>query len=192
MLSLITISVGMDEMLNCWASSVSASVSTLPNTASACFSDARSKTGANMRHGPHQDAQKSTRTMSEPPTTDSKFWPVSSTVAMECLLVSTGYPLPEYPLGYVNRAYPDHIPRRGRPVLSGRSSQLRPPGFPPPPPPPPPAAGGGGAGGASAAGVAVRFAEERLADRDMHVVLAGDFDAAPDSAPHRWYLPDGH
>ena len=90
MLSLITISVGMDEMLNCWASSVSASVSTLPNTASECFSDARSKTGANMRHGPHQEAQKSTRTMSAPPTTDSKFWPVSSTVAMECLLVSMG------------------------------------------------------------------------------------------------------
>src|ERR1039458_9891772 len=90
MLSRITISVGMDEMLNCWASSVSASVSTLPNTASVYFSDARSKTGANMRHGPHQEAQKSTRTMSEPPATDSKFWPVSSTVAMECLLVSSG------------------------------------------------------------------------------------------------------
>src|SRR6266567_2858281 len=73
MLSLITISVGMDEILNCWASTVSASVSTLPNTASECFSDARSKTGANMRHGPHQEAQKSTRTMSAPPTTDSKF-----------------------------------------------------------------------------------------------------------------------
>src|ERR1039458_3040124 len=117
MLSRITISVGMDEMLNCWASSVSASVSTLPNTASVYFSDARSKTGANMRHGPHQEAQKSTRiiflfagtktganmrhgphqeaqkstrTMSEPPTTDSKFWPVISTVAMQCLLVSSG------------------------------------------------------------------------------------------------------
>src|ERR1035438_7122826 len=130
MLSLITISVGMDEMLNCWASAVSASVSTLPNTASECFSDARSKTGANMRHGPHQDAQKSTRTMSAPPTTDSKFWPVSSTVALECLLFLTGTRQPEYPPGYVNRAGPEVIPGPRRPtslaVLATPGPQLCP------------------------------------------------------------------
>jgi endonuclease/exonuclease/phosphatase family metal-dependent hydrolase len=32
-----------------------------------------------------------------------------------------------------------------------------------------------------------RFVEERLAGRDMHVVLAGDFDAAPDSASIRFW-----
>ena len=82
----------MDEMPNACASSVSASVSTLPNTASGYRSDALSKIGPNIRQGPHQAAQKSTRTMSALPTTDSKFSPVSSTVAMESLLVSPGVP----------------------------------------------------------------------------------------------------
>src|ERR1700722_8290492 len=124
MLSLMTISVGMDEMLNCWARLVSASVSTLPNTASEYFSDARSKTGANMRHGPHQEAQKSTRTMSAPPTTDSKFWPVSSTVAMEYLLVSTGIRC-RIPSGVCKPDRPRPHSPAPPPCVPGGSSEFR-------------------------------------------------------------------
>ena len=50
----------------------SASVSTLPNTTSGVRSAALSKTGANCWHGPHQDAQKSTSTMSLSATVCSK------------------------------------------------------------------------------------------------------------------------
>ena len=41
---------------------VAASVSTLPNTMSGCFSEAASYTGANTLHAPHQVAQKSRMT----------------------------------------------------------------------------------------------------------------------------------
>src|SRR5580700_12170412 len=82
------IRVGMDEMPKACARSVWASVSTLANTASGYRSEARSKIGPNILHGPHQAAQKSTRTMSALPTTDSNVSPVSSTVAMESLLKS--------------------------------------------------------------------------------------------------------
>ncbi len=44
--------------------------------------DAFSYTGANMRHGPHQDAQKSTKTMSFSLTVLSKFSAPSSMVAI--------------------------------------------------------------------------------------------------------------
>src|SRR5579864_1555519 len=84
--SRMIISVGMDEIPNVAASSGSASVSTLPNTASAYRSDAFSKTGANIRHGPHQAAQKSTRTRPPPLTVESKLSAVSSTVAIVRLL----------------------------------------------------------------------------------------------------------
>src|SRR6516165_4328939 len=80
------ISVGMEEMLNAAATSGCASVSTLPNTASGYFSDAFSKTGPNIRHGPHQAAQKSTRTRPSPLTVELKFSAVSSTVAIVRLL----------------------------------------------------------------------------------------------------------
>ena len=55
------ISVGIDWMPNAPASSCWASVSTLANTRSECVAAAFSNTGANWRHGPHQDAQKSTK-----------------------------------------------------------------------------------------------------------------------------------
>jgi hypothetical protein len=61
-----TTSVGIDVTPYSCASSVSASVSTLANVASACFSLAFSKTGANWRHGGHHVAQKSMRTMPSP------------------------------------------------------------------------------------------------------------------------------
>lgn len=44
-------------------SRVATSVFTLPNTTSACFSEAASYTGANAFHAPHQVAQKSTMTI---------------------------------------------------------------------------------------------------------------------------------
>ena len=86
MLSLMIISVGMEVMLKVAATSGCASVSTLPNTASGCRSEACSYTGPNIRHGPHQAAQKSTRTRPSPVTVELKFSAVSSTVAIVCLL----------------------------------------------------------------------------------------------------------
>src|SRR5689334_16905068 len=77
-----TISVGIDMMPNAPASSCWSSVSILPNTMSVWVSDAFSKMGANMRHGPHHDAQKSTSTMSLLVTVSSKVSLVRVTVAI--------------------------------------------------------------------------------------------------------------
>src|SRR3954454_21394084 len=71
-------------MPKAWANWVWASVSTLPKVMSGCLSDASSNTGANCRHGPHQEAQKSTSTVPSPATTSLKLSVVSSTVAMSC------------------------------------------------------------------------------------------------------------
>src|SRR3984885_10610672 len=60
------ISVGIDRIWAAAASSCSASVSTLACTTSGCLSADAENVGANWRHGPHQDAQKSTSTMSLP------------------------------------------------------------------------------------------------------------------------------
>ncbi len=70
------------------ASSCSASVSTFPNTTSEWTREADSNTGAKLRHGPHQAAQKSTRTMSLSRTVDSKSVAVRVTLAMVKLLAS--------------------------------------------------------------------------------------------------------
>src|SRR5215472_2144186 len=99
-LSLITISVGIDVMPKACARSCCASVSTLPNTRSSCCSEARSKIGPNIRHGPHQDAQKSTSASGAPPTTSSKFCAVSSTVATADLRPRGIAPCERYPPGY--------------------------------------------------------------------------------------------
>src|SRR5580692_12391593 len=107
------ISVGIDEMRKVAASSGCASVSTLPNTASACSSDAFSKTGPNIRHGGHQVAQKSTRTSPPPLTVDSKFSAVSSTVAIARLLAL------DTRRGIDNRN-PPNIPRKSKTDLSER------------------------------------------------------------------------
>jgi hypothetical protein len=77
-------------MPNPAASSGCASVSTLPNTASGCRSDARWNTGATMRHGPHHAARKSTSTSPPPSTTGSKFPAVSSIIAMSRLHACAG------------------------------------------------------------------------------------------------------
>jgi len=81
-------SVGIEEMPAAPARARSASVSTLRNVTSWCFSEAFSKTGANMRHGPHQAAQKSTSTMSFSSTRFWKVSPVALMVAMGRLLAS--------------------------------------------------------------------------------------------------------
>ncbi len=73
-LSRMIIRVGMDEMVKAAAISGSASVSTLPNTAPGCRPDAFSNTGPNIRHGPHQAAQKSTRTRPPPVTVGGWHW----------------------------------------------------------------------------------------------------------------------
>ena len=65
--------VGMDRIPAVAASSWSASVLTLACTTSGCAAaDRSSKTGANARHGPHQDAQKSTSTIGLSAIVDSK------------------------------------------------------------------------------------------------------------------------
>src|SRR5437762_573585 len=76
------IRVGIERILNDAARSCSSSVFTFPNTMSACFSELASNTGAKPLHGPHQGAQKSTRTMSLPFTTCSKLSLVNAIVAM--------------------------------------------------------------------------------------------------------------
>ena len=55
------------------------------------FSDARSNTGANVRHGPHQDAQKSTSTIPSLVAISPKFSAVSATVAMCASPIWLGY-----------------------------------------------------------------------------------------------------
>ena len=55
------ISVGMEPIRAAAESSNWSSVSILPNVISGCFSLAAWKTGANIRHGPHQEAHQSTR-----------------------------------------------------------------------------------------------------------------------------------
>jgi hypothetical protein len=76
------ISVGIDMMPAARANATSASVSILPNTMSPCCSAAASKTGANMRHGPHHDAHQSTNTISLSLIVDSK-------VSSDRLMVAT-------------------------------------------------------------------------------------------------------
>jgi len=76
------------------ASPDSASVSTLANTMSGCCLLACSNVGANRLHGPHQPAQKSTRTIPSRVMAGSKVFLVSATVDMVFLLVwyPQGYP----------------------------------------------------------------------------------------------------
>jgi hypothetical protein len=80
-LSRMTINVGIDMIPKLAASSGWPSVSTLAKTISPWRWAARSNTGANHWHGPHQAAQKSTSTRPLL-VTWSKLSLVSSTVAM--------------------------------------------------------------------------------------------------------------
>ena len=58
------------------------SVSISPNVMSGCCSLAAAKTGANLRHGPHQDAHQSTRVIPGLVTVSSNVSMVSATVLM--------------------------------------------------------------------------------------------------------------
>jgi len=69
-------------MLKYWASSCCSSVFTLANTMSGCSSETSSKVGPNCMQGPHQEAQKSTITVSFSVTIDSKLSLVNATVAI--------------------------------------------------------------------------------------------------------------
>ena len=75
------IRVGMERMPAA-ARRRSASVSTLAKTMSGWAVDAFSKMGANMPHGPHQAAQKSTSTIPSPVTALSNVSVVSLCIAM--------------------------------------------------------------------------------------------------------------
>src|SRR5690625_7215034 len=78
--SLNAINVGIDEMLASAAKARSACVSTVPKTMSGCLAAAARYTGANMRHGPHHSAQKSTNTMLLSVTASAKVFACSVTV----------------------------------------------------------------------------------------------------------------
>src|ERR1019366_8511861 len=82
--------VGMDMMLRDLARAGSASVSTLPNTTSGCSSAAAPNTGAKARQGPHQAAQKSTRTMPSWFTVSAKVFALSAIVDMITSSVTPG------------------------------------------------------------------------------------------------------
>src|SRR5450631_3736665 len=77
-----TIRVGMDVIPAEPANDCSVSVSTLPNTMSGWAALAFSKVGPNARHGPHQAAHQSTRTMSLSSRVCSKDAAVSACVVM--------------------------------------------------------------------------------------------------------------
>jgi len=72
--------VGIEVIFAAADSACSASVSTLPNTMSGWVALACSKIGLKVRHGPHQDAQKSTSTISLSSTVCSKDEPVRARV----------------------------------------------------------------------------------------------------------------
>lgn len=72
--SLKAMRVGIDEMPAEAERACSASVSTLAKVISGYFSEAFSKIGPNIRHGPHQAAQKSTRTIPSFKISASKVW----------------------------------------------------------------------------------------------------------------------
>src|SRR5487761_1062401 len=102
-------SVGIDMIPNRAASSCSASVSTLANTTPSWVSEAASKMGANIRHGPHQLAQKSTNTTSFDVTVSSKLLLSSATVATVVLLMQD---LPSMFTHYTPWGIPDGRRRR--------------------------------------------------------------------------------
>jgi hypothetical protein len=67
-------------------------VSTLPNVMSGCCPLASWKTGANLRHGPHQEAHQSTRVIPSLVTVSSNVSLVSAMVLMPFLTLFRIYP----------------------------------------------------------------------------------------------------
>src|SRR6201996_4241823 len=74
----------MERICAAAASSCSASVSTFACTTSGCLSAEAENVGANCRHGPHHDAQKSTSTMSLPLIVSLNCAAVRSWVVTTC------------------------------------------------------------------------------------------------------------
>ena len=79
------ISVGIEPIRAAADSSGWSSVSTLPKVMSGCWSLAAWKTGANIRHGPHQEAHQSTSVI-------PGFVTVSSNVSMVSAMVLMLFP----------------------------------------------------------------------------------------------------
>src|SRR5690625_1502753 len=100
--------VGMEVIWACWAITCSASVSTLAKVISGLSSAAFSNTGANILQGPHQSAQKSTKTMPSLVTVSSKVSNVISVVANALLKRSPSFPGKLSP----RRAIPPALTRR--------------------------------------------------------------------------------
>src|SRR5262249_23730921 len=93
--SLNAMSVGIDVICAAAASPCWSSVSIFPKVMSACWSLADSKTGPNIRHGPHHAAHQSTRVIPSPVTVSSKLSSVSATVLISllgCLVLAHGSP----------------------------------------------------------------------------------------------------
>src|SRR5438034_7053725 len=93
MLSRKIISVGIERIRKCSASSCCSSVFTLANRMSGCRTAAAAKTGAKARQGPHHGAQKSITANAWPSIDSAKFSFVSSrtavvSVAMACLCIA--------------------------------------------------------------------------------------------------------
>ena len=84
------IRVGIEVIRAAPASAGWSSVSILPNVISGCLSLAAWKTGANIRHGPHQDAHQSISVIPGRKTTSSNVSEVSATVLISCSFGSRG------------------------------------------------------------------------------------------------------
>ena len=98
------IRVGMEPIRAAADSSGWSSVSILPNVMSVCCSLAAWKTGANIRHGPHQEAHQSTSVI-------PGFVTVSSNVSLVSAMV-----LMLFPASGKSRSYtPTRITGSGRP-----------------------------------------------------------------------------
>src|SRR5450755_4558866 len=119
------IRVGMEVI---WAAADSppwSSVSTLPNVMSGCFSLAAWKTGANIRHGPHQDAHQSISVIPGPVTVSSNVSSVTATVLIFVLRLADGRYTPGgiTPFGTrysrPRQPQPNEKDRRTRPVRPG-------------------------------------------------------------------------
>src|ERR1700687_56410 len=107
------IRVGMDRMSAAAASPCSASVSTLACTMSGCLSDEAAKVGANARHGPHHDAQKSTSTIS-----------LSVMASLNCSAVMSRIPTP-LPTSRAAEMFPSvKVPERVRQPVAERGIEF--------------------------------------------------------------------
>ena len=114
------ISVGIEVIRAAPASAAWSSVSTLPNVMSGCLSAAAAKTGANIRHGPHQDAHQSTSVIPSRMTVSSNVSSVSATVL---ILHPSGFAVNNTPWGIAQQRS-DGIPGASASATQGRQAFL--------------------------------------------------------------------